>query len=649
MSKFEESKFYKSLQDFFINNNKDTFLQMLGEFYNRTENIINKNVEQDEIIKELRELFIKFNENGIDENTVKEKVNYFIENSAKIKNINSQLDIMDNKKANETDLKVLSESMNQFTSLPQGSTTGDAELIDGRAGVDGVTYANIGTAIRTQIKNANQSIDRISELSEFFKREQINLYNFLHNCKKGKIVKSEGLNSNNCNKIFFSPNKNLCLLTGEIEYNKPLKTSNNATVTFFEDGTIEYQEVETGTPAFNDIWSNNVADTKFPFDVEISCLFNVSKGGFVVYVYGFYENGQEFVKNFVNTREVIPKNSTIKRVYFKSNNLGSRYSFKVKINKADELATFEPLLAKRVDIAELNNLELSEGTNFFMPIYKNGYVTNYLTYAIKNSDIVNLQNDLNELKTKVVNGVNIIEVDEVNKTIQDALIEYTDEKIIHLHPNKYVTQIDGRNTGKKIIGYDKDLCIIYDNSGNYDTPPIELAYGMLKNLTVIEENNTIISHKAYALHIDSNVTENKEIIIENCKFKANLIHAVGIGTRAGANITFKNCEFETIENDFVFYLHNTESVGTNICKFIFDSCVFKGEQKTLKLQDWRGCNKIDFTFINNTFYSENLTNEDSVEIQYRNYSTDSEITKLFKNSFTLNKMSHGNNVSFLNA
>lgn len=88
---FTESNFYKALQDFFINNNKDTFLQMLGEFYNRTENIINKNLEQDEIIKELRELYLLINEKGIDDRIVKNKVNYFLENNEKIKNIYYQL------------------------------------------------------------------------------------------------------------------------------------------------------------------------------------------------------------------------------------------------------------------------------------------------------------------------------------------------------------------------------------------------------------------------------------------------------------------------------------------------------------------------------------------------------------------------------
>ena len=97
MSNFEESNFYKSLQDFFNNNNKDTFLQFLAEFYNRTESIIDKNIIQDELIKELRELYIEFNEKGIDENIVREKVDYFVENNGKIKDILAKLVINTNK------------------------------------------------------------------------------------------------------------------------------------------------------------------------------------------------------------------------------------------------------------------------------------------------------------------------------------------------------------------------------------------------------------------------------------------------------------------------------------------------------------------------------------------------------------------------
>ena len=100
MSKFEESNFYKALQDFFINADKKTFLQFLAEFYNRTEGIIDKNNIQDDLIKELRDLYLEFNEKGIDENIVREKVNYFLENSVKIKNIISQLKTIENKLLN---------------------------------------------------------------------------------------------------------------------------------------------------------------------------------------------------------------------------------------------------------------------------------------------------------------------------------------------------------------------------------------------------------------------------------------------------------------------------------------------------------------------------------------------------------------------
>ena len=103
MVEFKESKFYKLLQDFFINNDKETFIQFLAEFYNRTEGIIDKNIIQDELIKELRELYVEFNEKGIDENIVREKVNYFLENSAKIKDILAKLVINTNKIENNTE------------------------------------------------------------------------------------------------------------------------------------------------------------------------------------------------------------------------------------------------------------------------------------------------------------------------------------------------------------------------------------------------------------------------------------------------------------------------------------------------------------------------------------------------------------------
>ena len=53
--------------------------------------------------------------------------------------------------ANETAINVLDARMNAFASLPDGSTTGDAELIDIRVGADGTIYPTAGDSVRGQI------------------------------------------------------------------------------------------------------------------------------------------------------------------------------------------------------------------------------------------------------------------------------------------------------------------------------------------------------------------------------------------------------------------------------------------------------------------------------------------------------------------
>ena len=72
---------------------------------------------------------------------------------------------------NEQDEKinVLKARMDTFSSLPDGSTAGDAELTDIRVGYNGKVYPSAGDAVREQVSGVN---NEIVELGDSFKKEK---------------------------------------------------------------------------------------------------------------------------------------------------------------------------------------------------------------------------------------------------------------------------------------------------------------------------------------------------------------------------------------------------------------------------------------------------------------------------------------------
>lgn len=77
----------------------------------------------------------------------------------------------------------LQAQINSLSSLPSGSTTGDAELIDARVSYDGITHPNAGTAIRTQASH----LRGITNYSGLMKRT------YFINRSNGVVINTNGV------------------------------------------------------------------------------------------------------------------------------------------------------------------------------------------------------------------------------------------------------------------------------------------------------------------------------------------------------------------------------------------------------------------------------------------------------------------------
>ena len=83
----------------------------------------------------------------------------------------------------EEEFDVLEARMDQFTSLEEGSTTGDAELQDIRVGYDGAIYDSAGGAVREQASQLSNNIKDIADIKR----------NLVISFEKGKYWSNENV------------------------------------------------------------------------------------------------------------------------------------------------------------------------------------------------------------------------------------------------------------------------------------------------------------------------------------------------------------------------------------------------------------------------------------------------------------------------
>ena len=131
---------YNNLTNFY-NVNDENFKEFMAEFYKLTNEAIKKNEIQGDLIKELQRMFKEFNENGIDENTVREKVDYFINNSIIIRNIIKKINL------NKEDIKNINEKLEEIKDIKlKLDEKADYEYVNDKIAVAQLQGAGVDTS-----------------------------------------------------------------------------------------------------------------------------------------------------------------------------------------------------------------------------------------------------------------------------------------------------------------------------------------------------------------------------------------------------------------------------------------------------------------------------------------------------------------------
>lgn len=173
----KESKGYKDSGEYPVDPNIQSSYDLLDDLIDQTQDLIN-NYNYATLMEKLTQASSEATTSATtakkcaDElksstdfiNTLDEKV---AAQDSKIENIKASTSHITTKQ--NTKIAALQTRMSEFTSLKDGSTTGDAELIDARIGADGTKYPSAGDAMRGQIEQLNEIlVNKTSELDTLF-------------------------------------------------------------------------------------------------------------------------------------------------------------------------------------------------------------------------------------------------------------------------------------------------------------------------------------------------------------------------------------------------------------------------------------------------------------------------------------------------
>ena len=591
-------------------------------------------------------------------------------------------------------LEVQKQRIDNIVALPDGSTTGDAELTDIRVGADGVTYNTAGTAVREQVSSLKEDIVNFKKYNciDFFykikpKSENINNINFAYD--GDGIIRYNGTTSKTSN-IFYllSGTENVLPINETIILNVYNETCDSTLQVLYDTDNSVNNTLFSGSNVVNKeiIFPNNATKIKVRLVINQIGTYNGTLKFSITNkrTYDYMEN--EIINNlsdFVIKNTGLNNSLSIRTPPITSG--GINYSIKngkvfykgVKngtsiypILTIDNITPFEK--GKKYIISFDGNNEI------YLQLIIDG--KEYISSTFVESKLISIPNEFNSFVFRVLinsNGSFDSNADLEIKEAKDSCIyistaaelytflknpiEHTEinlKPIIYdLYTNLYANDI---NNDVLETQYLKNIRI----NGNGATIKIIVpedvalkhlnACNQISGLSVcgnIEVNdlNIIVENIRYALHDESLSDKENYYTVKkysNCYFYTNLTNpqeiatvgnTIGIGGSMGQRYLFNKCKFENPTPRATFYIHGRDY---NISELSFDNCYFVDKTLGHSLTPFQytgngiDCNiNISNSYIGSVFLQKQ--NGGDVYCQWKINSINSHISRLIvSNSFS---------------
>lgn len=147
-------------------------------------------------------------------------------------------------------------------------------------------------------------------------------------------------------------------------------------------------------------------------------------------------------------------------------------------------------------------------------------------------------------------------------SISDAVTNALANDIIIVYPGVYPESVKTYAKNVQIIGTNRDKCILSYSGRDYANPPMEIAGGIVANMTIRATNTgTAGQSPAYCVHIDNDRENGNGLTFRNVKFINEVHQCVGIGLRPDFDLSFIDCTFRA-SNQACLYCHDWETSST---------------------------------------------------------------------------------------